>query len=254
MCAPIAALPLKADRDAAIAELDAGLHAVAHALVGSMRSPHTVFAAAGYNREAARAKCAPIAALQLKTDRDAAIAKLDKGLHAAAHALVGNMRSPHTVFAAAGYNREAAHALLAPIAALQLKTDRDAAIAKLDEGLHPAAAHAMIGSMRARAHPEQLQHRQHVLEQYQQMTPQQQQQQQHQMQMQMQPSLAIQYLSMTFRLEHIATLRINAVSALADHFEVARVKQGRTIGMVRGDLQRAWQSAGVEALTLQVPV
>jgi len=171
------------------------------------------------------------------------------------------MRGPHTEFAAAGYNPEAARALCAPIAALPLKADRDAAIAELDGGLH-AAAHALVGSMLGSTHPEQLQHRQHVLEQYQQMTPQQQQQQQHQMQMQMQmqPKLAIQYLSMTFSMKDIATLRKNAVDVLADYFTstlgitVARVKQGRTIGMVRKDLQRAWQSAGVEALTLQVPV
>ena len=60
--------------------------------IGGLWSPHTVFAAAGYNREAAHAMCAPIAALLLKADRDAAIAELDEGLHAAAHQLVGNMR------------------------------------------------------------------------------------------------------------------------------------------------------------------
>ena len=53
--------------------------------------PHPVFAAAGYDPEAARALCAPIAALTLKADRDAAIAKLDGGLHTAAHSLVGSM-------------------------------------------------------------------------------------------------------------------------------------------------------------------
>jgi hypothetical protein len=112
----------------------------------------------------------------------------------------------------------------------------------------------------ARHHPEQLQHRQHASEQYQQMTPQ--QQHQVQMEMQMQPKLAIQYLSMTFRLENIAKLRIKEANALADYFTstlgitVARVNTttGQTIGMVRQDLQRAWQSAGVEALTLQIPV
>ena len=67
-------------------------------------------------------------------------------------------------------------------------------------------------------------------------------------------------LSMTFRQEDIAKLRTKAVSALADYFTstrgitVARVGRGRTIGKGREDLQRAWQSAGVEALTLQVPV
>ena len=91
------------------------------------------------------------------------------------------------------------------------------------------------------------------------MTPQ--QQHQMQMQMQMQPKLAIQYLSMTFRQEDIAKLRRKAAEALADYFTstlgitVARVnKRGRTIGTVKEDLQRAWQSAGVEALTLPVPV
>jgi hypothetical protein len=90
------------------------------------------------------------------------------------------------------------------------------------------------------------------------MTPQ--QQHQMQMQMQMQPKLAIQYLSMTFRQEDIAKLRMKAVDALADYFTstrgitVARVNRGRTIGTVKEDLQRAWQSAGVEALTLPVPV
>ena len=65
---------------------------------------------------------------------------------------------------------------------------------------------------------------------------------------------------MTFRQEDIAKLRTKAVSALADYFTstrgitVARVGRGRTIGKVREDLQRAWQSAGVEALTLQIPV
>ena len=59
--------------------------------IGGLWSPHTVFAAADYDREAARALCAPIAALTLKADRDAAIAKLDGGLHAAAHSLVGSM-------------------------------------------------------------------------------------------------------------------------------------------------------------------
>jgi hypothetical protein len=126
--------------------------------IGGLWSPHRVFAAAGYGPEAARAKCAPIAALLLKADRDAAIAEFDEGLHAAAHSLVGSMRSPHTVFAAAGYNREAANALLAPIAALTLKTDRDAAIAELDEGLH-AAAHSLVGNMRGNVlgggHPNQ---------------------------------------------------------------------------------------------------
>ena len=123
-----------------------------------MWSPHTDFAAAGYNREAARALLAPIAALTLKAERDAAIAELDAGLHEAAHSLVGSMHSPHTDFAAAGYNREAAHALLAPIAALTLKTDRDAAIAELDEGLH-TAAHKLVGNMRGNVpgggHPNQ---------------------------------------------------------------------------------------------------
>jgi len=127
--------------------------------IGGLWSPHTVFAAAGYNREAAHAMCAPIAALTLKADRDAAIAELDEGLHAAAHSLVGSMRGPHTVFAAAGYNREAAHAMCAPIAALLLKADRDAAIAELDERLH-AAAHTLVGHMRQNAqggggHPNQ---------------------------------------------------------------------------------------------------
>jgi len=91
------------------------------------------------------------------------------------------------------------------------------------------------------------------------MTPQ--QQHQMQMQMQMQPKLAIQYLSMTFRQEDIAKLRRKAVDALADYFTstlgitVARVNHsGRTIRTVKEDLQRAWQSAGVEALTLPVPV
>jgi isoaspartyl peptidase/L-asparaginase-like protein (Ntn-hydrolase superfamily) len=170
------------------------------------------------------------------------------------------MWSPLPDFAAAGYNPEAARAKCAPIAALALKADRDAAIAELDAGLH-AAATSLVGSMIGdRTHPEQLQHRRHVLEQYQQMTPQQQQQQQMLLQMQMQPTLAIQYLSMTFRQEDIAKLRTKAVSALADYFTstrgitVARVGRGRTIGKVREDLQRAWQSAGVEALTLQVPV
>jgi hypothetical protein len=73
--------------------------------------------------------------------------------------LIGGLWSPHRVFAAAGYDREAAHALLAPIAALTLKTDRDAAIAELDEGLH-AAAHSLVGNMRGKAqggggHPNQ---------------------------------------------------------------------------------------------------
>jgi len=82
-----------------------------------------------------------------------------------------------------------------------------------------------------------------------------------QMQMQMQPKLAIQYLSMTFRQEDIAKLRRKAAEALADYFTstlgitVAHSnKRGRTIHTVREDLQRAWQSAGVEALTLPVPV
>ena len=60
--------------------------------IGGLWSPHRVFAAAGYGPEAARAKCAPIAALLLKADRDAAIAEFDEGLHAAAHSLVGTMR------------------------------------------------------------------------------------------------------------------------------------------------------------------
>ena len=60
--------------------------------IGGLWSPHTVFAAAGYNREAAHAMCAPIAALTLKADRDAAIAELDERLRAAAHTLVGHMR------------------------------------------------------------------------------------------------------------------------------------------------------------------
>ena len=116
-------------------------------LAPGMWSPFPDFAAAGYDPEAARAECAPIAALPLKTDRDAAIAELDEGLHAAAHTLVDDMRNPHTVFAAAGYNPEAARAKCAPIAALPLKADRDAAIAILDEGLH-AAAHKLVGNMR----------------------------------------------------------------------------------------------------------
>ena len=61
-------------------------------LAPGMWSPFPDFAAAGYDPEAARAECAPIAALPLKTDRDAAIAELDEGLNAAAHKLVGNMR------------------------------------------------------------------------------------------------------------------------------------------------------------------
>ena len=60
--------------------------------IGGLWSPHTVFAVAGYNREAARELVAPIAALPLKAERDAAIAKLDEWLHAAARSLVGNMR------------------------------------------------------------------------------------------------------------------------------------------------------------------
>jgi hypothetical protein len=60
--------------------------------IGGLWSPYTVFARAGYDREAARALCDPIAALKLKAERDAAIAKLDAGLHGAAHTLVGNMR------------------------------------------------------------------------------------------------------------------------------------------------------------------
>jgi len=222
-----------------------------------MWSPLPVFAVAGYDREAARALCAPIAALPLEADRDAAIAELDAGLHAAAHSLISSMRGPYTVFAVAGYGHEAARALCASIAALPLEADRDAAIAELDARLH-AAAHWLVGSLRG-PHPDQLQYRQHVLEQYQQMTPQQQQQQQ--MQMQMQPTLAIQYVSMTFSMKDIAKLRKNAADVLADYFTstlgitVARVdNRGRTIGTVREDLQRAWQSAGVEALTLQVPV
>ena len=67
---------------------------------------------------------------------------------------IGGLWSPHTVFAAAGYNREAAHAMCAPIAALLLKADRDAAIAILDEGLH-AAAHQLVGNMRGGGHPNQ---------------------------------------------------------------------------------------------------
>ena len=60
--------------------------------IGGLWSPYTVFARAGYDREAARALCDPIAALPLEADRDAAIAELDARLHAAAHSLVGNMR------------------------------------------------------------------------------------------------------------------------------------------------------------------
>ena len=59
--------------------------------IGGLWSPYTVFARAGYDREAARALCDPIAALKLKAERDAAIAKLNEGLQVAAHTLVGNI-------------------------------------------------------------------------------------------------------------------------------------------------------------------
>ena len=111
--------------------------------LGGMWSPYAVFLEAGYDREAARAVCAPIAALLTAAAREAAIVALDVGLHEAARMLVRQVRGGRTymyaAFLEAGYDSEAAHSICAPIAVLLTAAAREAAIVALDVGLHEAA-------------------------------------------------------------------------------------------------------------------
>jgi len=117
-----------------------------------MWSPHSVFELAGYDREATSKLVDPIAAMQVAAARDA-IGRLPEGLQSAASQLVGNARggswSAYLVFELAGYDHAAARAICDPIAAMQLQSDRDAAIAKVDKGLQ-SAARSLVGSLTGR--------------------------------------------------------------------------------------------------------